>query len=153
MMKLTARGRYAVNAILEIALNQTQRPLSIAELSYRQGISQSYLEQLFAKLRYNGLVKSVRGPGGGYLINGNLEDISIAQIIVAIEENDLESNSNNITDNYEKQNNEVEKKRSASCKHNQSSLDVFLWEELNQVIFNFLNSVSLAKIVCQTRLD
>ncbi|TID26204.1 transcriptional regulator, partial [Avibacterium paragallinarum] len=86
-MKLTSKGRYAVTAILDIALNAENGPVSLADISERQHISLSYLEQLFAKLRRHGLVKSVRGPGGGYQLGQPSSQISIAMIIAAVNEN------------------------------------------------------------------
>lgn len=86
-MKLTSKGRYAVTAILDIALNAELGPVSLADISERQHISLSYLEQLFAKLRRGGLVKSVRGPGGGYQLGLSTEQISIGMVINAVNEN------------------------------------------------------------------
>ena len=85
-MKLTSKGRYAVTAILDIALNSNSGPVSLADISERQSISLSYLEQLFAKLRRDGLVKSVRGPGGGYRLGLPPSEISVAMIISAVNE-------------------------------------------------------------------
>lgn len=90
-MKLTSKGRYAVTAMLDIALNsqrdEIEMPITLAEISDRQQISLSYLEQLFAKLRRYGLVKSVRGPGGGYLLGMPIDQIAIGMIIAAVNEN------------------------------------------------------------------
>ena len=80
-MRLTTKGRYAVTAMLDLALHGTERPVSLADISGRQDISLSYLEQLFAKLRRNELVSSVRGPGGGYRLSRSGTDIYVAQII------------------------------------------------------------------------
>jgi Rrf2 family iron-sulfur cluster assembly transcriptional regulator len=85
-MRLTTKGRFAVTAILDLALSQNGGPVSLAGISERQGISLSYLEQLFGKLRRNQLVSSVRGPGGGYLLAKNLEEVSVADIIRAVDE-------------------------------------------------------------------
>jgi len=85
-MRLTTKGRFAVTAILDLAMSQKGGPVSLAGISERQGISLSYLEQLFGKLRRNELVSSVRGPGGGYLLAKNLEDVSVADIIRAVDE-------------------------------------------------------------------
>ena len=85
-MRLTTKGRYAVTAMLDLALNKEKGPVSLADISERQGISLSYLEQLFAKLRKCALVTSVRGPGGGYLLNQECEQISVASIIDAVNE-------------------------------------------------------------------
>ena len=86
-MQLTTKGRYAVTAMLDLASNESARPVTLDMISQRQNISLSYLEQLFAKLRKAKLVKSVRGPGGGYLLNVNAEEVSLTQIIEAVDEN------------------------------------------------------------------
>jgi len=86
-MQLTTKGRYAVTAMLDLASNESTRPVTLDMISQRQNISLSYLEQLFAKLRKAKLVKSVRGPGGGYLLNVNAEEVSLTQIIEAVDEN------------------------------------------------------------------
>ncbi len=86
-MKLTSKGRYAVTAILDIALNSNRGPVSLSDISERQHISLSYLEQLFAKLRRHGLVKSVRGPGGGYQLGFPANRISVGMVINAVNEN------------------------------------------------------------------
>ena len=85
-MKLGSRGRYAVMALVDLASNDEQGPVSLADISRRQCISLSYLEQLFAKLRKADLVKSVRGPGGGYLLSKGPEKTNISEIIIAVDE-------------------------------------------------------------------
>ena len=85
-MRLTTKGRYAVTAMLDLALHGDNGPVSLADISGRQEISLSYLEQLFAKLRRNGLVKSVRGPGGGYRLSRSGAEIYAAEIIDAVNE-------------------------------------------------------------------
>ena len=85
-MRLTTKGRYAVTAMLDLALHSDEGPVSLADISTRQGISLSYLEQLFARLRHFKLVKSVRGPGGGYCLMSSTADISIAQVVDAVSE-------------------------------------------------------------------
>ncbi len=85
-MKLSTKGRYAVTAMADIALHSKGRPLSLSEISERQKISLAYLEQLFGKLRRAGLVRSMRGPGGGYTLARDAEDIAISQIMAAVEE-------------------------------------------------------------------
>ena len=85
-MKLTTRGRYAVTAMLDLALYENQGPISLADISERQAISLSYLEQLFSRLRRSKLVESTRGPGGGYCIARSLEEVSIADIVRAVNE-------------------------------------------------------------------
>ena len=86
-MQLTTKGRYAVTAMLDLASNGSTRPVTLDRISERQNISLSYLEQLFAKLRKASLVKSIRGPGGGYLLNVNAENVTLTQIIEAVDEN------------------------------------------------------------------
>jgi len=86
-MRLTAKGRYAVTAMLDLAVHDNAGPISLADISERQGISLSYLEQLFSKLRRRDLVASVRGPGGGYRLNHQPQDISIASIVDSVDEN------------------------------------------------------------------
>ncbi len=85
-MRLTSKGRYAVTALLDVALHNELGPVPLADISERQGISLSYLEQLFSKLRKQGLVASVRGPGGGYRLGRAADEIAISQIISAVNE-------------------------------------------------------------------
>ena len=85
-MRLTTKGRYAVTAMLDLALHAQNGPVSLADISERQGISLSYLEQLFAKLRRGNLVSSVRGPGGGYQLSRDMRVIQVAQVIDAVNE-------------------------------------------------------------------
>lgn len=85
-MKLSTKGRYAVMAMVDIGLQEGSRPVSLADIAERQEISQDYLEQLFGKLRRNGLVESARGPGGGYRLAREAGEIAIAEIIAAVEE-------------------------------------------------------------------
>ena len=85
-MKLSTKGRYSVMAMVDIAAHTEGKPIALADVAERQEISLSYLEQLFSKLRHGGLVKSVRGPGGGYLLAGNPGDISVARVIDAVNE-------------------------------------------------------------------
>ena len=85
-MRLTSKGRYAVTAMLDVALHADQGPVPLADISERQGISLSYLEQLFSKLRKQGLVASVRGPGGGYRLGLSADEISISKVIAAVNE-------------------------------------------------------------------
>ena len=85
-MRLTSKGRYAVTAMLDVALHSHEGPVPLADISERQGISLSYLEQLFSRLRKNELVSSVRGPGGGYLLARGAGEIFIAQVISAVDE-------------------------------------------------------------------
>ena len=126
-MKLTSKGRYAVTAVLDIALNAEKGPVSLADISERQHISLSYLEQLFAKLRRDGLVKSVRGPGGGY----PSDQISVGMIISAVNENI------HVTKCLGRGN----------CQNGVECLTHTLWEDLSNRIESFLNEITLAELV------
>ncbi|HHF6886590.1 TPA: Fe-S cluster assembly transcriptional regulator IscR [Haemophilus influenzae] len=130
-MKLTSKGRYAVTAVLDIALNADGGPVSLADISERQHISLSYLEQLFAKLRKDGLVKSVRGSGGGYQLGLPSEQISVGMIIAAVNENI------HVTKCLGREN----------CKNGVECLTHELWEDLSLRIESFLNEITLAELV------
>ena len=130
-MKLTSKGRYAVTAVLDIALNAEKGPVSLADISERQHISLSYLEQLFAKLRRDGLVKSVRGPGGGYQLGLPSDQISVGMIISAVNENI------NVTKCLGRGN----------CQNGVECLTHTLWEDLSNRIESFLNEITLAELV------
>ena len=130
-MKLTTRGRYAVTAMLDLAIHGEQRPVSLADISVRQEISLSYLEQLFAKLRRGALVDSVRGPGGGYRLAHDRRAIFVAQIIDALEE------SVDVTNCQGKGN----------CHHGEVCLTHHLWQDLSDRIHDFLSGISLADLV------
>lgn len=130
-MKLTSKGRYAVTAVLDMALNADGGPVSLADISERQHISLSYLEQLFAKLRKDGLVKSVRGPGGGYQLGLPSEQISVGMIIAAVNENI------HVTKCLGREN----------CKNGVECLTHELWEDLSLRIESFLNEITLAELV------
>ncbi len=131
-MKLTTKGRYAIRAMLDIALQGSSKAVSLADISERQRISQSYLEQLFAKLRRKNLVKSVRGPGGGYLINLDQSEITMAQILDAIDEGSLNARSC-VNGKY--------------CQAGQQCLTHELWGGLTQVVFEHLNGITLKDVV------
>jgi Rrf2 family iron-sulfur cluster assembly transcriptional regulator len=85
-MKISTKGRFAITAMMELAIQERQKPVTLAEISADQSISISYLEQLFAKLRSHGLVKGMRGPGGGYTLAREASDISVAEILLAVDE-------------------------------------------------------------------
>jgi Rrf2 family iron-sulfur cluster assembly transcriptional regulator len=130
-MRLTTRGRYAVTAMLDLALHYDSGPVCLAEIAQRQGISQSYLEQLFARLRRNGLVDGLRGPGGGYKLGRPGDSISVADVIDAVNET-------------------VDATRCGgqrNCQGEQPCLTHDLWEELSCQIRDFLGNVSLDKLV------
>ena len=135
-MHLTTKGRYAVTAMLDLALHENQSPISLADISSRQTISLSYLEQLFAKLRRGSLVNSVRGPGGGYVLERNKQLIYIAEIIDAVNES---------VDTTKCQG-------SADCQDGQTCLTHYLWEDLSEQIHSFLEGISLADLVAKSEV-
>jgi Rrf2 family iron-sulfur cluster assembly transcriptional regulator len=130
-MKLTTRGRYAVTAMLDLAINGGKRPVSLADISGRQEISLSYLEQLFAKLRREQLVTSARGPGGGYRLARSGEEIFVAEIIDAVDE------SVDVTNCQGKGN----------CHQGETCLTHHLWEDLSGQIHDFLSQISLCDLM------
>ena len=130
-MRLTTKGRYAVTAMLDLALHRNSGPVSLAQISERQEISLSYLEQLFSKLRHNKLVISVRGPGGGYRLSRNADDIYIAQIVDAVNEPIDITNC----------------KGKGNCQQGEVCLTHHLWSDLSQQIHEFLSGISLANLV------
>lgn len=130
-MKLTSKGRYAVIAMLDIALSPSNNSITLAMISKRQEISLPYLEQIFAKLKKANLVISYRGPGGGYCLNGNASDISIQSIIRAVDE-DLDPKSCDGKQN---------------CKQNGVCLSHHLWDDLSNTIEKFLKNVTLQSVI------
>ena len=132
-MKLTTKGRYAVTAMLDLALHGTEGPVALAEISERQELSLSCLEQLFAKLRKNNLVKSTRGPGGGYRVARPLSQVAVAQIIFAVDE------SVDATSCAGRQ----------DCLTHGRCLTHDLWESLSEQIEEFLRNVSLQDLIDQ----
>lgn len=132
-MRLTTKGRYAVTAMLDLALHTEHGPVSLADISARQGISLSYLEQLFARLRQCNLVQSVRGPGGGYRLLGNTADISIAQVVDAVSES-LDA---------------TRCEGKGNCQDGEVCLTHHLWENLSAQIHQFLSGISLADLVAR----
>ncbi|MCY4046305.1 MAG: Fe-S cluster assembly transcriptional regulator IscR [Cellvibrionales bacterium] len=130
-MRLTTKGRYAVTAMLDLALNQAQAPIALADISERQSISQSYLEQLFAKLRKRSLVVSLRGPGGGYRLGKSVKDITISDIIAAVDET-VDATSC---------------KGEGNCQDGAVCLTHQLWSELNEKIQEFLSNISLEELI------
>ncbi len=130
-MKLTSKGRYAVTAILDIALHGKDMPVSLAEISQRQAISLSYLEQLFGKLRKERIVSSVRGPGGGYKLNQDLDAISVGMIVSAVNEKvDL-----------------TKCKGSGNCSEKAQCLTHSLWSKLEEQIGSFLYTITIKDLV------
>lgn len=134
-MKLTTKGRYAVTAMLDLALHGGSGPVSLADISIRQEISLSYLEQLFSKLRKSGLVVSTRGPGGGYSVARDLVDVPVSEIIGAVNE------SVDATQCAGKEN----------CHSHGRCLTHDLWEGLSIQIEEFLSSVSLQDMIDRRR--
>ena len=136
-MRLTTKGRYAVTAMLDLALHVEKGPISLADISQRQGISLSYLEQLFAKLRRNGLVNSVRGPGGGYRLSRPSIEICIADVVDAVSE-------------------KVDTTRcggSGGCQDGDECLTHHLWQDLSNQIHDFLSDISLAQLVSKREIQ
>jgi Rrf2 family transcriptional regulator, iron-sulfur cluster assembly transcription factor len=129
-MKLTTKGRYAVTAMLDLALHYKQEPVNLADISSRQGISLSYLEQLFSRLRKHGLVQSARGPGGGYMLARPAGEVSLSNIIDAVDES-------------------VDATRCGgqmNCLGEDQCLTHDLWDDLSNQIRTFLSSISLADL-------
>lgn len=132
-MKLTTKGRYAVTAMLDLSLHDGNGPVSLLEISERQSISLSYLEQLFSKLRRQGLVTSVRGPGGGYSLSRKPDEIAVSNIIMAVDENLDVTNCGNA---------------SGGChKTNKRCLTHNLWMDLSNRIQSFLDDISLQNLM------
>jgi len=136
-MRLTTKGRYAVTAMLDLALHEDQGPISLADISRRQSISLSYLEQLFAKLRKRSLVTSVRGPGGGYQLPSESGQIYIAQIIDAVNESVDTTKCHGAGD----------------CQGGETCLTHYLWEDLSEQIHQFLEGISLADLVARQEIE
>jgi len=132
-MRLTTKGRYAVTAMLDLAIHADKGPVSLADISQRQEISLSYLEQLFSKLRKSELVTSMRGPGGGYQLSRPLEAVFVAQIIDAVNESIDATNCNG----------------KGNCHQGKICLTHHLWEDLSGQIHNFLSNISLADLVAR----
>lgn len=136
-MRLTTKGRYAVTAMLDLALHADSGPISLADISGRQDISLSYLEQLFAKLRRRELVTSVRGPGGGYRLSRAGGDIFVAQIIDAVNEAVDATGCGGTND----------------CQQGEICLTHHLWCDLSDQIHGFLSQISLANLVNQREVQ
>lgn len=130
-MRLTTKGRYAVTAMLDLAVHATDGPITLADISQRQGISLSYLEQLFSKLRKKELVASARGPGGGYRLSRDAGEINVADVISAVDET-------------------VDATRCSgqgNCQNGEECLTHQLWMDLSNQLFQFLNGISLGQLV------
>ena len=129
-MKLTTKGRYAVTAMLDLTIHSGSGPVSLADISERQGISLSYLEQLFSRLRRNDLVKSVRGPGGGYRLSRGSDGIFVAQVVDAVNES-LDT---------------TRCEHKGDCQNGEMCLTHHLWADLGEQIHRFLSQISLAEL-------
>lgn len=136
-MRLTTKGRYAVTAMLDLSINAKEGPVTLSDISQRQDISLSYLEQLFAKLRKQKLVSSVRGPGGGYRLGRKDADIHVAEIIDAVSES-LDS---------------TRCQGKGDCLNGETCLTHHLWEDLSAEIHGFLSRISLADLVAKREVD
>ena len=136
-MRLTTKGRFAVTAMIDLALRESQGPVTLAGISQRQNISLSYLEQLFGKLRRFDIVESTRGPGGGYTLARRPQEVSVADIIIAVDE-PLDA-----TQCGGKANCHGEEEGKGRCMTHD------LWSNLNQKMVEYLSSVSLADLVKQ----
>jgi len=130
-VRLTTKGRYAVTAMLDLAFHSQRKPVTLTDIATRQTISLSYLEQLFARLRRAGIVKGVRGPGGGYKLNLKTTEINIADIIVAVDE-------------------QIDSTRcggEANCQKHQACLTHDLWMGLSDQIRTYLKGITLAELL------
>jgi Rrf2 family transcriptional regulator, iron-sulfur cluster assembly transcription factor len=130
-VKLTTKGRYAVTAMLDLSLHYGEGPITLADIAQRQGISLSYLEQLFSRLRKKSLVSSVRGPGGGYSLGKSAEEIYVGEVISAVDEN-IDTTRCNGTN---------------GCQNNERCLTHDLWTDLSKQIYNYLNKISLQDLM------
>lgn len=130
-MRLTTRGRFAVTAMADIAMHNGTRPVTLGEISARQKISVSYLEQLFGKMRRCGLVESVRGPGGGYRLAREMAQIAVADIILAVDE-PIDATQCGGNEN---------------CRDEQKCITHDLWAKLNEHVLNYLAAMTLKQLV------
>jgi len=136
-MRLTTKGRYAVTAMLDLSINANHGPVTLSDISKRQDISLSYLEQLFSKLRKKELVSSVRGPGGGYLLGRKDTDIDVAEIIDAVSES-LDT---------------TKCQGKGDCQGGEICLTHHLWQDLSEQIHKFLSDISLADLVSKREIE
>jgi Rrf2 family iron-sulfur cluster assembly transcriptional regulator len=136
-MRLTTKGRYAVTAMIDLSLNQANGPVTLKSISDNQGISLSYLEQLFSKMRKSELVTGTRGPGGGYILAKDVDKISIADIVVAVDE------PLDITECEGMQN----------CREGKRCLTHGLWSELSDQLYGFLAGIRLGQLMRQSGID
>ena len=127
-MKLSSRSQYAITAMLELALHEDSKPITLFDISQKQKISLSYLEQLFARLRSNKLVRGRRGPGGGYVLARNADDISVADIVAAVDDVPTESTGED------------------AISSDGVSSDI-LWNNLSSQIYNYLREIKLSQFM------
>lgn len=139
-MRLTTKGRFAVTAMIDLAMRQDKGPVTLSGISQRQEISLSYLEQLFGKLRRHEIVDSVRGPGGGYMLARRAQDVTVADIIIAVDE-PLDATQCGGKENC----------HSGSHEHGTRCMTHDLWSTLNAKMVEYLDSVSLQDLVDQQR--
>lgn len=139
-MRLTTKGRFAVTAMLDLALRQDKGPVTLAAISQRQDISLSYLEQLFGKLRRHEIVESVRGPGGGYHLARAARDVTVADIIIAVDE-PLDATQCGGKGNC----------HGSDHRNGLHCMTHDLWSNLNSKMVDYLDSVSLQDLVDQQR--
>ena len=135
-MKLTTKGRYAVTTLLDFANSQQNHPISIHEVATRHGISASYLERLAGIMRAKGLIKSIRGPNGGYMLAKEAKDITVAEIMLAVNEKIDATRC----------------KGRANCHEGKVCATHHLWEQLNHNIFHFLEGITLSDLMAKPRV-
>jgi Rrf2 family iron-sulfur cluster assembly transcriptional regulator len=136
-MRLTTKGRYAVTAMLDLSIHSSKGPVNLSDISRRQDISLSYLEQLFARLRKRKLVSSVRGPGGGYRLGRNDSTIHVAEIIDAVNESIDTTKCQGKSD----------------CQQGETCLTHHLWQDLSDQIHTFLSNITLADLVSKREIE
>ncbi len=129
-MKLTTKGRYAIIAMVDLAMHDDASPVPLRDVSNRQNISLSYLEQLFSKLRLSALVKSIRGPGGGYILDKDASEINLYQIITAVDENIDQTQCGG----------------AMNCNNDKPCLTHFIWLDLNKKINDYMKGITLNDI-------
>ena len=135
-MRLTTKGRYAVTAMLDLAIHHDQGPVTLADIARRQGISLSYLEQLFAQLRKRGLVRSSRGPGGGYRLGRAADEIAVVEVIGAVDESVDATRCRGLE----------------NCQGDARCLTHDLWQDLSKQIHDFLGSIDLGQLIDRRRV-
>ena len=135
-MKLTSKGRYAVTAILDLAFHSEAGPVSLSAISKRQNISLSYLEQLFTRLRKQQIVRSTRGPGGGYSLQRPAAEIAVAEVISAVDETVVTGCASE-----------------GNCEDGEQCLAHELWVELSDQIHGFLDAISIQDLMDESSIQ